>query len=103
VISRIISVMKINFPPSFAKSWKSTLVGLAGTILGVVQGFQAHSFRDLLHNQVFQLALMTAVLGYVSKDANVTGGTSGQPSTPQALKDAHQAPAKAPDAPSKSA
>jgi hypothetical protein len=96
--------MTINFPPSFAKSWMTSLVGLLSAIYPVAQGFKAFQTGDwktLLHDPLFYIAMLGTAQGFVSKDAQVTGGTSGQPSTPQALKDANQAPAKAPDAPAK--
>ncbi len=76
--------MTINFPPSFAKSWKTTAVGLASAIYPVVRSFKAFQDGDwskLFHDPLFYGAILVAVQGFVAKDANVTGGTRGQPST----------------------
>jgi hypothetical protein len=89
--------MTINLPPSFAKSWMTTGVGLLSAIYPAVQGFKAFQTGDwhgLAHDPLVYVAVLGAVQGFVSKDANVTGGTSGQPSTLKALADANQAPAK---------
>jgi|HubBroStandDraft_2_1064218.scaffolds.fasta_scaffold478531_1 hypothetical protein len=91
--------MTINFPPSFAKSWKSTLVGLVAAIWAVVSGLEIHDWSAAVHDHGIQTKVMLAVLGFIVKDGNVTGGTVGQPSTPQALAEANQEPAKGADAP----
>jgi hypothetical protein len=94
--------MNITFPPAFAKNWKTNLVGIASVVVGVVQasaykGDFAAAFKD----KGVQMSIVVAVLGFVSKDWNTTGGSVGQPSTPQALADANQAPAKGANAPEK--
>ena len=86
--------MTINFPPSFAKSWKSTLVGLIAVIFGVVQGFQSTDWHTLIADHSFQTKVLVALLGFIVKDGNVTGGTVGQPSSLEALTDANQAPSR---------
>jgi hypothetical protein len=93
-----------TFPPSFAKSWKTSTVGLLSAIYPVVQGFKAFQAGDwhaLFHDPLFYGAILVAVQGLVSKDAQVTGGNSGQPSTVAALKEANQAPATGAAAPKK--
>ena len=92
----------MKFPPSFAKSWKTTAVGIASAVLAAVQGFKAFQTGDwhaLGHDPLVYVAVLGALQGLASKDANVTGGTSGQPSTPAALADANQAPATGAAAP----
>lgn len=42
-----------------------------------------------------QTFLVMGILGLLAKDFNVTGGTAGQPSSPQALMDANQHPSVA--------
>ncbi len=84
----------MTFPPSFAKSWKSTLVGLVAAIWAVVSGLEIHDWSAALHDHGIQTKLMLAVLGFIVKDGNVTGGTSGQPSTPKALIEANVAPSE---------
>jgi hypothetical protein len=94
--------MTINFPPSFAKSWMTSTVGLLSAIYPVVQGFKAFqggNWTALFHDPLVYIAVLGAVQGFVSKDAQVTGGTSGQPSTPAALKDSNTAPATGAAAP----
>ena len=78
----------MKFPPSFAKSWKTTTVGLLSAIYPVAQSFKAFQDGDwnkLFHDPLFWGAALVAIQGFVAKDANVTGGTSGQPSTAKAV------------------
>jgi hypothetical protein len=91
--------MQINFPPAFAKSWKTTALGLVSAALGFWQAYMIHSWAAIFHDPTTLALFALALLGAVSKDHNVTGGTSGQPSTPAALADANQAPAKGVNAP----
>ena len=96
--------MNITFPPTFAKSWKTTTMGFLAAIYPVAQGFKAFQTGDwktLSHDPIFWGAMIVAVQGWVGKDGNVTGGSVGQPSTPQALADANQAAAKGVNAPEK--
>ena len=90
--------MTINFPPAFAKSWKTTLAGAAIAALGFVQAYKIHSW-DFLKDPTTLMMFCAAIGLGAAKDHNVTGGDSGQPSTPQALADANQAPAKGANAP----
>lgn len=93
--------MTINFPPAFAKNWKTTLTGVAGFFIAAMQTYNAPTFSAAAHDPRVQMAVIVGILGLIAKDHNVTGGDTGQPSTPQALKDANAAPAKAPNAPEK--
>ena len=89
--------MTINFPPSFAKSWMTSTVGLLSAIYPVAQTFktfQTGDWQRLSHDPLFYIAMLGAVQGWVSKDANVTGGTVGQPSTTEALAAANQNPSE---------
>jgi hypothetical protein len=94
----------MTFPPSFAKNWKTNAVGLISVAFSALQASAYHGdYVAAIKDRGVQMSLMLAVLGFVSKDFNVSGGTVGQPSTPQALKDSNTAPAKAPNAPEKPA
>jgi len=84
----------VTFPPSFAKSWKTTTVSLVSGLLVIIQGFKTPDLAVLIHDPAFQMKVLVLVLGLVSKDANVTGGTSGQPSTEKALIEANVAPSE---------
>jgi len=87
----------ITFPPSFWKSWKTSVVGLLSAVYPVAQGFKAFQSGDynaLFHDPLFYGAMLLAINGWVSKDADVTGGTSGQPSSPKALIEANVAPSE---------
>lgn len=59
--------IQFTFPPSFAKSWKTSTVGLLSAIYPVVQGFksfQAGDFKGLLHDPLFYVAVLGAVQGW---------------------------------------
>lgn len=73
-------------------SWKSSLVGIIAVVLGVIQAASHNGdWLAAVKDHSVQLAIAVAVLGFVSKDSNVTGGSVGQPSTPTALDAANQA------------
>lgn len=93
--------INLTFPPAFLKSWKSTLVGLVAAVWAVISGIEIHDWNAAIHDHGIQTKVMLAVLGFIVKDGNVTGGTVGQPSTPEALADAKVAPGKPPNAPEK--
>ena len=81
--------MTITFPPSFAKSWKTTAVGIASAIYPVAQGFKAFQDGDwnkLFHDPLFYGAVLVAIQGFVAKDANVSGGTVAQPSSAEVVE-----------------
>ena len=74
-------------------SWKTTVAGLAAIALGAYQAYMgpggpAQAIKDPVVQSLFALG----VLGLLAKDSNVTGGTRPQPSTPEALRGANQAP-----------
>lgn len=73
-------------------SWKSTVVGLAGVLLAVFSASQDPSIQAMVLDPKVQIALLLGVLGLVTKDSNVTGGTVGQPSTPEAIQASNVAP-----------
>ena len=80
--------IQLSLPPSFAKSWKTSTVGLLSAIYPTVQGFKAFQtgdFKSLLHDPLFYIAILGAVQGWVSKDANVSGGTVAQPSSEEVV------------------
>lgn len=87
------------------KNWMPTVAAAVSAVASGMIFMQFGGFVDfprwVLGILAFVQAGGTAALGITSKQFNVTGGTSGQPSTAQALKDSNQAPAKAPDAPAK--
>jgi hypothetical protein len=86
------AVKTINVSIPSITSWKTTIIGLAAAILAVVQGVQVNNWRQMISDPTFQTKVLIAVLGFFAKDWNTTGGTVGQPSTPEALHAANQAP-----------
>jgi hypothetical protein len=91
-------IINIKFPPAM-KSWKTTLSGVAAVTLGVLQGFHHATLLEAVKDPLVQMGLFVGILGFFAKDSAVTGGTIGQPSTPQALSDANQAAALGASAP----
>jgi hypothetical protein len=82
-----------TFLTNLVHSWHSSLVAVASAALAWFQVHQSgETISQAIHDPVFQVLMLVAFLGSVTKDSNVTGGTSGQPSTPQALADANQHP-----------
>lgn len=80
--------MTFNFPPSFAKSWMTTAVGLLSAIYPVAQtfkAFQAGDWHTLFHDPLFYIAMLGVLQGFVSKDAQVSGGTISQPSNAEVV------------------
>lgn len=79
--------------PSFPASWMPKLISLALAVDGAYQaiGYKG-DWQAAIHDHSVQTTLIAAVLAWVVKQSNVTGGNSGQPSTPQALADANQHP-----------
>ena len=90
--------MNINVNLNTIKSWKTTLIGVASLILGTVQTYN-EGWAMAIHDPKVQMAVVVAVLGFIAKDGDVTGGSVGIPSTPEALAAANQAPATGKDAP----
>lgn len=76
----------------FLISWKSTLIGIASVVLMVITASKDPSLQAMIVDPQVQIALVVGLLGFVTKDSNVTGGSKGQPSTPTALMQANQAP-----------
>ena len=76
---------------SFIASWKSTAAGIAAILIAVISASQDASLQAMALDPKVQIALVVGLLGLVAKDGNVTGGTTGQPSTPEALHAANQA------------
>jgi hypothetical protein len=94
--------MTINVPVSLV-SWKTSLAGVISFVVGLLQIYfnvsDGKPFKTVISNPVTLVALLSGVGLMLAKDSNVTGGTKGTPSTPQALADANQAPAVGVNAP----
>ena len=75
-------------------SWKTTLSGIVLAALGFTQVYMIHDWRMIVKDPMTLALFVTAILGLSAKDANVTGGTVGQASTPDALHAANQEPSK---------
>ncbi len=94
--------INIRMPKSLA-SWKTTLAGVLSSLVGLLQVYVGISnglpVKSVFTNPVTLLALLTGVGLILAKDGDVTGGSKGTPSTPQALADANQAPAVGVNAP----
>ena len=84
--------MTINIPTPKITSWKTTISGIASMALGVLQGTKHTTLAQAFQDPLVQFALLVGLLGIFAKDSNVTGGTKGTPSTPEALAEANQAP-----------
>jgi hypothetical protein len=91
--------MTINIPTPSLTSWKTTLSGVASVVLGVLQASKHTTLSEIVNDPLVWFALVIALLGFFAKDGNVTGGTTGQPSTQKALAEANQAPAAGAAAP----
>lgn len=81
------------------KSWRTGAAAFILVVVGIIQGAHQPSLKAALEDPSVQLSIISAAGLALAKDYNVTGGTVGQPSTPQALADANQAPAVGPAAP----
>jgi hypothetical protein len=97
--------MTINIPfPASGGSWKTSLSGgiLAG--LGVLNAYQIHDWHSFIKDPITLGLFVAAIMGLSSKDSDLTGGSRGQSSTPQALLDSNVAPSpvKPPAAPNSS-
>jgi hypothetical protein len=91
--------MTINWK-TLTTSWKSSAAGIASIAIGAIQLYRGgQGIAGAIHDPVVQLFFVVGVLGLVTKDGNVTGGSKGQPSTVTALAAANQAPATGPDRP----
>jgi hypothetical protein len=92
----------IKLPASMG-SWKTSLVGIISLVVAAWQGYQVTvangSLLMALEDPKVQMFILSGIGLLLAKDAGVTGGTRGVPSTPQALADANQAPATGEHAP----
>ncbi len=88
--------INLNFPPAISKSWMPTLAGLisagASFVLFAGLGGFVQFPRWAMAFALFAQSGALAAFGVVTKQFNVTGGNVGQPSTPEALHAANQAP-----------
>jgi hypothetical protein len=82
----------INLNAPSLKSWKTTLGGIVSLFIAAMATYHDASWQTALHDPQVQMAVVVGVIAMFTKDSNVTGGTSGQPSTPTALAAANQAP-----------
>lgn len=63
-------------------SWRTTLLGLASVLYGVIQTFNEPTLDAALHDQRLWMALIVAIMGFVAKDSNAHG-TPDQPISPE--------------------
>lgn len=80
--------MTITIPTS---NWKTTFAGLAGAVLTVV--LQYASAGDHLDWKQLPVPITIAVLGFLAKDFNTTGGTVHNSNNDPAVVAATAAPA----------
>lgn len=72
------------------KNWAPMLIGVISTVMGVIQASTyGADWISALKDQKVEFAIILAILGFVSKQVNVTGGSVGQPSTQSALTDSN--------------
>lgn len=88
------TILKNGINLNFITSWKTTLSGLIAIFIGAMQSYNDQTISAAIHDPKVQLAMIMGIGLMLAKDSNVTGGTKGQPSSQQALKDANQAPAQ---------
>ena len=102
--------MTIIIPDSVGKffqvalfSWKTSCLGLLSIAYGVFQAFAAQdtTLTMAIHDPKLQMALIVAVMGFVSKDAT-SHGTPANPITPEAAAKLAVVAAEAPAPASKS-
>lgn len=55
------------------RNWKTSLLGMASAVLAVIQISGAHSIQAAVLDGKTQIAMLIAVLGFVSKDGSMTG------------------------------
>lgn len=69
----------------YIRSWKSTLLGMISIALSILQGKIGNykSLSDALHDPTVQVLILVGLIGFVTKDANV----SGQPTPPVQIKE----------------
>ncbi len=74
------------------KSWKTTLLGVMSLFVAAMATYMDVTWAEAVKDPRVQQAVLVGLIGLLSKDWNVTGGDSGQPSTYKALDDANQHP-----------
>lgn len=81
---------------SLGPNWMPTVAGLISAATSLVMFLQQGGYYQFpmwaIGVAMFANVGGLAGLGIVSKQFNVSGGTVGQPSTPEALQKANQAP-----------
>lgn len=77
--------IQLSLPPSFAKSWKTTLGGAAAAALGFFQAYKIHDIHQIISDPTTLSMFVLAVVGFVAKDSNVSGGTVAQPSSAEVV------------------
>ena len=79
------------------KNWMPTVAAGISAVASLVMFLQLGGFAEIpkwvMGIAMFASAGGLAAFGIVAKQYNVTGGTVGQPSTPQAISDSNHAPA----------
>jgi hypothetical protein len=81
--------VKISLPS--ITSWKTSLAGVIALFVGAMQANNDGAIVMALKDPKVQLAMLIGIGLMLAKDSNVTGGTKGTPSTPEALAAANQA------------
>jgi hypothetical protein len=82
VLKEIPELEKITL--SVPMNWKPILIGVASVVLGVIQASSFHGdWLAAIKDRGVQTAIILGLLGLVTKQSNVTGGTVGQ--TPEAV------------------
>jgi hypothetical protein len=66
-------------------SWKSSAAGLAALAIAAFHVTGDKTMAIAMHDAGFWTLVILGILGLVVKDAGVTGGSVGQPSTHEAL------------------
>lgn len=64
--------------PNLLFSWKTSVVGLASLLYGVLTVFQEPSIHAAIHDPKLAYAILVAALGVLAKDTNAHG-TPGNP------------------------
>lgn len=71
----------MSFQQQLLFSWKTSLLGVAGFVLAVIQATNDTTIPMLIHDQKFWFALLIAGLGFLAKD-NTAHGTPSAPIPP---------------------
>ncbi len=67
-------------------NWKTTVLGLALALVGVVQASKKPTLTDAVKDPGVQVSLIAAVLGVLAKDADKTGASTPEPPKPKPEK-----------------